>query len=263
MKKLFVLGASALLLCSCGGTTIDSSLDETAGQEKLDSINENMETALGNKCVTIEAPVEVEPISVESSGFSSSVTYTGSITQQFDTVDEVAYVHEVASIKISGGNEALTINMNMDTDVEAWVFDGQMATKSYMSSNLLGTEQTETDYSIDDFGDSIKDVALDSLLEVGDYATNANWGTINYYGSSNEGDLRIVASNGMIGTFPVESFEITYEGGLPRKATIKQSGGIELSDAEMMFTTTYTINYPDSLNITTPDLTSEEWANAQ
>lgn len=278
MKKLpLVAVAAIMLLASCGGnndsatstggdstdSVPNSAISEDRGKAKLAAINQAMATTFGNKCIEVTGTTTISEATVEISGVSATVSGTTDSLAQYDTVDGVSYTRNDATMTTTVSlmvTETKTLS-------EVWVFDGKMATKNTTTMSLAGSQMDTVEHQVADYsGLPVSEEALGQLVQTGTAITGGTWESVSYYAGSGDTDLRIVATNGAIGELTVTNYEVIYIAGLPTTIVmdmnVEQSLGEGGGAIEMPTVSTMNFSYPDSIDITTPDLSSSEWANA-
>lgn len=263
MKKAVPLLSIALLLFSCGksiNVPDEASITKEEGERKWSLIADKdaLSANFGNKCLEVSITTDFTDITLAlDSSFSLSISANGSQQTLYDTVDDVCYQKSDFFMSIETNVDGYRQIADGDTLSETWSFSGNSATKSVIVSD----GESVTDYSIAKKSTTAKEDAANLLSSYIPSLDDYTWESLEYFGNEKEYDLRVSGSNGEDASGNViEKFDITFIDGLPTNYSLSQT--TILQGQKTPVTASATFSYPSSLDIATPDLSSEEWANA-
>lgn len=255
-KQLLFLLPACLLLASCGGTSdavpIDDEqvIDSTSGVSKLDAIEDNLVENLGDRCATIAETVESGDFAITYGNASMTANYKSSTEAKFDIPDNELYLYNAITFSISGDNTAI----QSTTEQYVYSFDGQYAQKT-VSNDGFTTETNRTVLAQTVYASTMYEATVSAIIAT---LTNGEWTNVVFYGNSNDYDLRIVAEGDNSA-----SCNVTFVDGLLTNFVMTQTADfstlVEGMTGTFTATDKVTFTYSDSLDITHPDLSAEEW----
>lgn len=263
MKKRILLLSAVVALASCGGHNLSGETAITAeeGEAKLAKIVDEgtLLSSLGDKCVQSSTIAGFSDIEITDSAYSMRVSMEGNSEASIDTVNNVSYEKSYFRLTISitvyvdGERQGEAADVEMTT--ENWIFDGKNAMKMVTTSE----GESQTTYTVLDDDSSAKDRAIDHLKESIPSMEEMTWESIEYFGNEKEHDLRISGKNGRdSGGYLIEGFDATFVDGLPTYMDSTQTMAMA-GYGDTTATGTMNFSYPDSVSISTPDLSAPEW----
>lgn len=257
-KHLLFLLPSLLLIPACAtgsgsGIANESEMASSEAAAKVEAVTENIDENVSGKCVSLETTTESGDFNMTLLG----VTVTGNASQkttgQFDTIDNEMAVHSSSETSMSYAVQGTAASSTISSDTYVYYTDGTAAMKTVYASD--GSEPSIT-RSVESEETNVSDLYAEIVLTYLSYLEQYEWDSVTYYGNSNDYDLRIAAKGE--GDF---HYDITFVDGLPQSFEMTQLFSESATGMSFSYTGTIkgTFSYSDSMDITFPDFTVEEW----